>query len=124
MGLCEGEEGSLYTWDGLTAIFRLQEETEVLVGFRLDATGSGGPAQQITTRSGLALGHTIEKLEGIYLQSGIDYDEIDGTPHFLLLRSTDNATLLWGPVSGTDPASVVDGIYSPGACDGGPTSSG
>jgi len=120
LGLCEGEEGVAYTWDGFTAIFRVEGDTEALAGYRLDATGSDGPAQSITTRSGLALGDTIAKLEAIYLQSDIAYQQIDGIPHFLLLRSTDNATLLWGPVSSVDQTGIVEGIYSPRACDRGP----
>ncbi len=121
LGLCEGDEGVAYTWDGLTAIFRIDGDTPMLAGYRLDATANEGSAQSITTRSGLALGNTIEKLEAIYLQSGIAFEEIDGSGYFLLLRSTDNRTLLWGPVSSTDPSGIVEGIYSPRPCDGGPT---
>jgi hypothetical protein len=121
LGLCDGQNGVAYTWDGLTAIFRLEGDTPVLAGYRLDSTGDDGPAQSITTRSGLALGYTVETLEGIYLQSGIAYEEIDGSSYFVLLRSTDNRTLLWGPVSSTDPSGIVEGIYSPRPCDGGPT---
>jgi hypothetical protein len=68
----------------------------------------------------LELGDTIERLDAIYLQSGLALEELDGTPTFMLLRSSDSTTLLWGPVSGLDTSDVVRGIYSPRACDGGP----
>lgn len=119
-GLCAGEEGVAYTWDGFTAIFRTDGDSEALVGYRLDATGSDHPTQSITSRSGLEVGHTVATLDAIYLQSGLAFTEIDGTLHFVLLRSSDNATLLWGPVSNSEPDGFVEGIYSPRACDGGP----
>jgi hypothetical protein len=121
MGLCEGDTGVAYAWGGLTAIFRVDNDAEILVGYRLISTGGDEPTQHITTKSGLALGHTIEKLNAIYLQSGVAFANIDGKPHFILLRSTDNATLLWGPVSSTDSTGIVEGIYSPRPCDRGPT---
>ncbi len=119
-GLCPDDTGTAYTWGALTAIFRVEGEREILVGYHLDETGTDHPTQAITTRSGLELGHTIEKLDAIYLQSGLALETIDGAPVFLLLRSTDDATLLWGPVSSTDQDGLVEGIYSPQACDGGP----
>lgn len=122
-GLCPDEQGTAYTWGALTAIFRLDGDQEIFVGYRLDDTGTDHPTQQITTRSGLQLGHTIEKLDAIYLQSGLALEEIDDTPTFLLLRSSDDATLLWGPVSGLGGGDVVKGIYSPQDCDGGPVPS-
>jgi hypothetical protein len=119
-GLCPDDTGTAYTWGALTAIFRIEGEREILVGYHLNETGTDHPTQAITTRSGLELGHTIEKLEAIYLQSGLALVTIDGAPVFLLLRSTDDATLLWGPISSTDQDGLVEGIYSPQACDGGP----
>lgn len=120
-GLCESDTGYAYSWDGFTAIFRDDSGSEILVGYRLDRTGSEHPTQAITSRSGLAVGHTIAKLDAIYLQSGLGFTEIDDVAHFVLLRSSDNATLLWGPVTGTDEDGIVEGIYSPRACDRGPT---
>jgi len=120
LGLCEGEDGVAYTWDGLTAIFRVEGDNEVFVGYRLIATDTDHPSQSITSRSGLEIGHTVATLDAIYLQSGITFEEIDGSLHFLLLRSTDDATLLWGPVTSTESSGVIEGIYSPRACDGGP----
>lgn len=119
-GLCPDDTGTAYTWGALTAIFRIEGDREILVGYHLDETGTDHPTQAITTRSGLELGHTIEKLDAIYLQSGLALETIDGAPVFLLLRSTDDATLLWGPISSTDQDGLVEGIYSPQACDGGP----
>lgn len=119
-GLCENVAGTAYTWGALTALFETVGDDEVLVGYLQRETETDHPTQAITTRSGLQLGHTVETLEAIYLQSGIAFEEVADKPHFLLLRSTDNATLLWGPLSSTDATGVIEGIYSPQACDGGP----
>ena len=121
LGLCEGDEGVAYSWDGFKAIFQTEGDVEVLVGYRLEQTESDHPTQAIRTRSGLQVGDTIDRLESIYLQSGLGFVEVNGSDHFVLLRSSDNATLLWGPVSSPDGAGVVEGIYSPHACDRGPT---
>ncbi len=120
LGLCPDDEGVAYVWGGLTGIFRVDGETEVLVGYRLDAIDGEHPTTAITTRSGLQLGHTLEKLGGIYTQSGLTTEDIGGTPHFLLLRSSDTLTLLWGPLTDAEQTGTVQGIYSPQACDGGP----
>jgi hypothetical protein len=120
MGLCDGEEGVTYTWDGFTAIFRIEGDLEVFVGYRLLQTGSDHPTQQLSSRSGLVVGDTVEQLDAIYLQSGLAFEDIDGKQHFLLLRSSDAATLLWGPVTDSSGSGIVEGIYSPRACDGGP----
>ena len=120
LGLCEGETGRAYTWDGFTAIFREDDGTEVLVGYRLNRTGSEHPTQAITSRSGLAVGDTLARLDAIYLQSTLGFAEIDGVSHFVLLRSSDAATLLWGPVTATDNDGTIEGIYSPRPCDRGP----
>lgn len=119
-GLCENVAGKAYTWGALTAVFETVGDEEILMGYLQRETATDHPTQAITTRSGLQLGHTVETLEAIYLQSGIAFEDLAGEPHFVLLRSTDNATLLWGPLSGTDPAGIIEGIYSPQACDGGP----
>jgi hypothetical protein len=119
-GLCTGDEGVAYTWGALTGVFRVDPDQETLVGYRLDDTGSDHPTQTIATRSGLQLGHTVAKLDAIYLQSGLALEDIGGAPHFMLLRSTDDATLLWGPVTSIDQSGTVAGIYSPQSCDGGP----
>ena len=120
LGLCEGDVGVAYTWDGLTAIFRVDGDEELFAGYRLDATDSDHPTQSITSRSGLEVSHTVATLDAIYLQSGLAFEEIDGVQHFLLLRSSDNATLLWGPVTSSESDGIVEGIYSPQICDGGP----
>lgn len=120
LGLCAGEEGAAYTWGALTAIFRIDDGREVFVGYRLDDTGTDHPTQSITTRSGLELGHTVATLDAIYLQSGLALEDIGGDPGFMLLRSTDSATLLWGPLTSIEQDGRVVGIYSPQSCDGGP----
>jgi hypothetical protein len=120
LGLCDDETGYAYTWGWLTAIFRDDAGSEILVGYRLDQSDFEHPTQAITSRSGLAVGDTIGRLEAIYLQSGLGFVDVDDIPNFVLLRSTDSATLLWGPVTATDEEGIIQGIYSPRACDGGP----
>ncbi|MCP4968212.1 MAG: hypothetical protein GY926_23630 [bacterium] len=120
LGLCEGDLGVAYTWDGFMGLFRVEGDEELFVGYRLDATDSDHPTQSMTSRSGLEIDHTVATLDAIYLQSGLAFEEIDGQQHFLLLRSSDDATLLWGPVTSSATDGTVKGIYSPQVCDGGP----
>ena len=119
-GLCADDIGNTYTWGALTAVFKVDGGQEVLVGYRLEDTAPDHPTRAITTRSGLQVGDTLERLDAIYLQSGVAVEDLDGTPHFLLLRSSDDATLLWGPVTSSAQDGTVVGIYSPQPCDGGP----
>ena len=120
LGLCEGEEGTAYSWDSFTAVFRQDGEVEELVGYRLDQNAGDDPTQTMASVSGLQIGDTIARLQAIYTQSGLGFVEIEGQQHFLLLRSSDGATLLWGPVTDTTDDGVIQGIYSPYICDGGP----
>lgn len=123
-GLCEDEAGIAVVWGGFTAILSGDENTGVLVGYKLDDTAPESPTSAMKTLSGLALGDTLARLASIYVESGSAVETIDGSPYFLLLRSSDNATLLWGPVSGPGPDGVVEGIYSRRSCDRGPVASG
>jgi hypothetical protein len=124
VGLCEGDPGFTATWGGFTAIFSGTEENGILVGYRLDDTAPDAPTHGMKTISGLALGDTLARLDSIYVESGSTVETIDGSPYFLLLRSSDNATLLWGPVSAPGPDGIVEGIYSRRSCDLGPAATG
>lgn len=123
-GLCENEPGIAATWGGFTAILTGDESAGVLVGYRLDDTAPDSPTHAMRTISGLALGDTLARLASIYVESPSTVTTIDENPYFLLLRSSDNATLLWGPVSGAGPDGVIEGIYSRRSCDRGPAATG
>jgi hypothetical protein len=121
-GLCPGSTGSTYRWGGLTVILLDEEEGQTLVGYRLAATPSGEPhdTDTLATLSGLRLGQTVADVRSIYANSGVEIIERDGSPHFILERSADQRTLLWGPVDSADDTGIVEGIFSPLWCDAGP----
>lgn len=66
------------------------------------------------------MGDTIADFEAIYAGFEIGYEEVEQVLSFILVRS-DGFTLLWGPVSSSDPDGTVLGIYSPRPCDAAPT---
>jgi hypothetical protein len=123
LGLCPGEPGFTATWGPFTALFTGTPEDGALVGYRLDNEPAAHPTAGLSTLSELSLGDTIEHLESVYPDFDISYEEIDGDLHFILVRS-DGVTLLWGPVSSSEPDGTVLGIYSPEPCEGGPAASG
>ena len=121
-GLCPTERGRAILWGPLTAIFRDENATEVLVGYSVDnvAPGQGAhPASQLRTLSGIALGDTVDDIESAY--SRVTYQPVDGEDAFLVLSNADGRTLVWGLLSDDDPAEVLS-ISSPRPCDGGPFS--
>jgi len=120
LGLCPTEAGIAVGWGGFTAIFRTNRDLNALVGYRLDQVDRPHPTDQMATKSGLQLGDTLLDLNQIYVASQTAVVTIDGSPFFLLLRSTDDRTLLWGPLTSSAADGVVMGIYSPRPCDGGP----
>jgi hypothetical protein len=108
-------------WGHLSVILRDDTDGAALVGFRqsdnpavteVDATAA------LRSISGLALGDAEDRLQELYASvttGSLD----DGTPIFLVQRSSDKRTLLWGTLSnGADR--VVTSINSPRPCDGGP----
>lgn len=120
-GLCQDETGFAAGWGPLTVIFTGTVGEPVLAGYRLDNTDPTHPASQLTTLSGLQLGDSVADLESTYADFRVAYQEVEGTLSFILVRTSDGLTLLWGPVSSEDSDGTVEGIYSPRPCDGGPT---
>ncbi|MBA2338147.1 MAG: hypothetical protein H0V96_10405 [Acidimicrobiia bacterium] len=123
LGLCLGEPGFAAVWGPFTALFTGTPEDGELAGYRLAARPGGHPTAALTTLSGLQVGETVADLESVYATFTIGYEQIDGVPGFILVRS-DGATLLWGPVTSAEADGSVDGIYSPRPCDAGPALSG
>ncbi|MFQ5554406.1 MAG: hypothetical protein ACE5GC_03405 [Acidimicrobiia bacterium] len=122
MGLCPTDEGRALVWGPFTAIFRNSSGTEVLAGYRLAAPEQGSaphPTEGMRSLSGIGLGDTTSAIEAAYQRSIVAFQEIDGESGFLVLRSTDERTLLWGLLSSDEPA-TVELIASPRPCDGGP----
>jgi len=114
-GLCPGADGRILQWDGFSAIFRQDGAGETFVGYRYD-----GSADAMRTISGLQVGMTLDEAQALYPSSIITTTKLeDGSAIYLLQRSSDRRTLLWGPID--DGAQlVVAGIYSYRSCDRGP----
>ena len=119
-GLCPAATGRVLQWGGLSAIFRDDRDRELFIGYRYE----GAPLEEgdgLQTISGLEPGLTLEDVQQLYLSSVITTDTLeDGSAIFLLLRSSDRRTLLWGPVGGSEEAPIIGGIYSYRSCDRGP----
>ena len=113
-GLCPPAETYWLQWGELLAIFDSFETDGVFVSYRYEDVGSETELG-LTTLSGLALGDTVEDLQRIYSSFTITFEVIDGKDHFRL--SDAGELLLWGPVSSTDAAGIVEGIYSPTPCE-------
>jgi len=114
-GLCPADSGRVLHWGGLSAIFRSDGPAEVFVGYRY----RGGP-ENMRTISGLTVGMTPDEAQAVYPSSRITTLEnpSDGRI-FLLLRSTDGRTLLWGRLDNAVPATIAE-INSYRPCDRGP----
>ena len=125
-GLCPLEQGTAARFGWLTVLLSDQAGSDVLVGYRLEEPESGSighPTSELRTISGAAIGDSIGDWEATYRTSVVTTADIDGQSFLMLLRSSDNETLLWGPLSGDDPPQML-GIYSPRPCDGGPFAQG
>ncbi len=113
-GLCPGQDGRILQWGGLSAIFRQDGPAERFVGYRYEGSGD------MRTISGLTLGVSLEEAESLYPSSIITTATLeDETAIYLLLRSSDRRTLLWGPTAGASEPHIA-GIYSYRPCDRGP----
>ena len=121
-GLCSNDEGRVIRFGWLNAIFEDRGEDAVLIGYRVGEPEGGTlhPTARLTTVSGARVGDTLDKLRDIYIDSNVRTVEPPDGPGFILVRSGDLRTLLWGPLSDTTDSGQVEGIYSPRSCDGGP----
>ncbi len=128
LGLCEDVSGFAASFGPLDAIFTGSVDDAVFVGYRLDEGQDDHPAADLATLSGAHVGDTVADLEAIYPSFGIAYEDVPDDEDipvlsFILIRESDGETLLWGPVTSSEPDGIVAGIYSPQACDGGPFAS-
>ena len=117
-GVCSNDEGRVVRFGWLNAIFA----DDVLVGYRLaePEDGSLHPTARLTTVSGARIGDSLERLRDIYVDSNINTTEFEESDGFILVRSGDARTLLWGPLTSTADSGRILGIHSPLPCGGGP----
>jgi hypothetical protein len=111
-GLCPDTGGQLIRWGALSIITRDTANGPVFAGYRVD-NQADEPTAAIPTISGLQTGDTVADLESVY--SGLTVN-FPNESTFVLESAT--AVLLWGPVTSSDDAGIVTGIYSRNACDG------
>lgn len=114
-GLCPPDESYWLQFGQLTAIFDGFESASVFVSYRYDEPQGTDPELGLETLSGIAIGDTVEDLINTYTQFTISFEIIDSKDHFRLSDGGD--LLLWGPLSSSDPAGLIEGIYSPTACN-------
>ncbi|NND04512.1 MAG: glycosyltransferase [Acidimicrobiia bacterium] len=113
-GLCPGQTGTVIRWGSLSTILRQDGSIERFVGYRYEGEG------EMRTISGLTVGTTLEDAQALYPSSIVTTSTLDdGTDIYLLLRSADRRTLLWGSVDGSE-LPVITGINSYRPCDRGP----
>jgi len=114
-GLCRGDSGRVLEWGGLGAVFRYDGDRELFVGYRYRGDETGR-----TSISGLRVGMTLTEAQAVYPTSIVTTGTADdGSPIFLLVRSSDRRTLLWGPLDDAAETSIA-GINSYRPCDRGP----
>lgn len=119
-GLCEGDAGRVVRFASLAVVVIGEEDEEVFAAYRLDAGSEDSALADLSTISGVKIGATFAELDAAYEASITALIDVDGVPSFVVLRSSDRRTLLWGPVDGEGAAAMVSGIYSPRPCDRGP----
>jgi hypothetical protein len=124
LGLCEGDTGREIRWGHLSVLTLDQDNGEQFVGYRVgDAVAAPDhPTAELSTLSGATVGMTLAELDRVYTGPIVETTEVEGSPHYLVLRSSDRRTLLWGPLSGAGDDALVEGIHSAWACDRGPFS--
>lgn len=114
--LCPPQESYFLQWGELKAIFDGFEADSSFVSYRYEDVGSDTDLG-LATLSGLELGDTVADLKQIYSSFTITFEVIDGQDHFRLLDGGE--LLLWGPVTSSDNAGIVLGIFSPTQCNDG-----
>ena len=121
-GVCTGELERVVRFGPLAAIITTDGTTEVFNGYRQDLSFGDldSDATQLTTKSGLMAGDTVEDLQRIYATEDVQFS-LDPTVGeiFELRGAATGDLLLWGPVRGTEPDSLVVGIFAPDVCDRG-----
>ncbi len=121
-GVCTGELERVIRFGPFASVVTTDGTTEVFNGYRQDLSFGelDSDATQLTTLSGLKAGDTVERLQTIYATEDVTFAVHPTVCEIFELRGSDTGTLLlWGPVRGTDPDSLVVGIFAPDVCDRG-----
>ena len=121
-GVCTGELERIVRFGPLAAIVTTDGTTEVFNGYRQDLSFGDldSDATQLTTKSGLMAGDTVEDLQRIYATEDVQFAMDSTIGEVFELRGAETGDLLlWGPVRGTEPDSLVVGIFAPDVCDRG-----
>lgn len=129
-GLCQDDTGRVLEFGYLSVIMRDIEGGEELVGYRQRLKDrQPDPADlsgDLRTISGLGLASRLSDARQLYsrvvtAELAAQQDETlpPGSPIFIVQRSSDGRTLIWGALSDDDDA-VVRSINSPNVCDRGP----
>jgi hypothetical protein len=114
LGMCAENEGIWVRWGDLTAIIEGDADSGTLAGFRHVAIDPSSASLPLATPSGIRLGDSLSDLERAYRSYKLAYESVDGALQFRLMDS--DGVLLWGPITSTDAAGTVVGIYSPPSC--------
>ena len=121
-GVCTGELERVVRFGPLAAIVTTDGTTEAFNGYRQDLSFGDldSDATQLTTKSGLMAGDTVEDLQRIYATEDVQFAMDPTVGEIFELRGADTGDLLlWGPVRGTEPDSLVVGIFAPDVCNRG-----
>lgn len=114
-GLCPPDESYWLQFGQLTAIFDGHDSSATFVSYKYDEPTGSEIELGLMTPSGIAIGDTVDDLISTYTQYTISNEVIDSKDYFRL--SDGGELLLWGPLSSADPEGIIEGIYSPSACD-------
>ena len=118
-GVCTGDLERVVRFGPFAAILTTDGTNELFSGYRQDVSFGDldSPAMQLTTRSGFKAGETVERLKQVYAQQDVKLSVHPTIGDIFELRESDSGTLLlWGPIQGTDPDSLVIGIFAPDVC--------
>ncbi len=116
-GTCPGDVIQTVRWGRLVVIGAETDEGPMsFVGYRLDATYDTFRYPAVRTISGVGVGDSIRQLETAYIR--VSYLNDESTGLVFQVRGGDGSLLIWGPVTSSDAAGEVTGIYSPNSCAG------
>ncbi len=108
-------------WGALAAVVVIDDDgTETFGGYRVDLNYDGAlthPTADLQSLSGLQPGASVREIGIIYknFDTRVVADPDLGDV-FEVKSATSGNLLLWGPVTSTEDAGRVDGIYAPNAC--------
>lgn len=134
-GLCPGETGRVIEFGYLTVITRAGDDGEAIVGYRQRMQGFAPdhPSGALRTISGLQLGDSLSGVQRLYsrvvtaeLTEPQDETLPAGSQIYVVQRSSDGRTLIWGGLANAEDAEdqfddpPIRSINSPNSCDRGP----